>query len=954
MGEGHSAPWETCVTNLRDLLFTREAPPLSPTAPPTDALVAAAEAAERAFAAYDRWRRARMGAQVGERGVEALRLLPLLLHVNQPGLPGYVEDPARPCGIAEYSPSASELALARRHFPEAPVRRAGVLRPAVDLVAVMGSAGTIGFSGESDLDVWVCHQASLAGPDLALYRGKVQAVERWLTRHSGLEIHLFLQPTGRIRDNDFGETDVESCGSAMGALLKEEFYRTGVLLAGKRPVWRLVPPGASPEEYRGHLERLRAAPAFHADAYVDLGWVAQVPLGELFGAAVWQIVKGWKSPFKSALKIGLLESAVRARREGPPLCEVAKERVLSGDRVDPYRLLFDQVLAHYRANGESNSEDLLARCFYLKTGVRLDPSTSGKPPRRESDEAVLAEYVASWGWGARRIAHLNAFHGWKFEWVQALAKEVDRYFLRTYQRIRAALDESGEAQRITPRDLTILGRKLQAVYRRVPHKVETLHLVTRGVEEASVSLYQEMQPDGEIPWRLYRGRATPLNVDGKETDLFRVSADLVDLLVWAAQNKILGGRTRIFCHGIRGEVPAADVEALGQMLAAFVAAIEGEEPSHAALLERPRPTRFLVIPSFLAETAGERGLAAVYTTTWGETYYQRWESTDALRTFLEEAFIPFLLESPSPGNVEVFAPPRKVGTANASPRRLQRELPAAAAFLGGAEYPPDLRRRLVGAVGPGFYVLDRVSTQEIRYRTFPDRQALFGYLSAVGPHGRVETRVEGVSGDLAMARAVFETATPGALDIFLLEEPALQTLFVVDEVGNLACFSHGPEDAPYALAKLLVFLEGVVPDLAVQAQSPLNGRTLSESLRIHTLLVDGACRVLTATHEHLGRVRALGLQPVGLTIEKGVGDGSPGGGYRVTWGSQTIESGAFENPLAELRRRIRQARGSGLDYAVFVTRLFLDERFTAEACGPFVTTGHYLFYKKVIEQRLSG
>ena len=58
--------------------------------------------------------------------------------------------------------------------------------------------------------------------------------------------------------------------------------------------------------------------------------------------------------------------------------------------------------------------------------------------------------------------------------------------------------------------------------------------------------------------------------------------------------------------------------------------------------------------------------------------------------------------------------------------------------------------------------------------------------------------------------------------------------------------------------------------------------------------------------------------------------------------------------LEEVRRRIRETRSSGLDYGVFVTRLFLDERFVSEHCGPFVTTGHYLFYKKAIEQRLSG
>ncbi|MBE0617689.1 MAG: class I adenylate cyclase, partial [Proteobacteria bacterium] len=519
------------MTNLRDLLFAREQGGPALARLDSTPLLEEAAAAGEAFAAQDRHRRHRLEAQVGEKAREALRLLPLLLHVNQPGLPGYVDDASCPAGIADFSPTGADLNLARRLFPEASPRRSGILRPVVDLLAVMGSAGTIGFSGESDLDVWVCHDIPTSTNTLGLYRRKVLAVETWLNEHSGLEIHLFLQASERVRANDFGETDVEGCGSAMGALLKEEFYRTGILLAGKAPFWRLVPPGVGPEEYRRHWDLLRAAGPFVVDGYLDLGWVARVPPGELFGAAVWQIVKGWKSPFKSALKMGLLEHAVRSDREDPPLCELLKSRILTGERVDPYRLLFDQVLAHYRERGESASEDLLARCFYLKTGMRLAPTAPVPPPGREGDLAVLAEYVASWGWGPRRLQHLNDFHEWKFEWVQALAREVDRYFLRTYQRIRSALDESGEAQRITPRDLTILGRKLQTVYRRVPHKVETLHLVTRGVEEVSVSLYQEMLPDGEAPWRLFRGRVTPLNVDGREGDLLRASGDLLELLV---------------------------------------------------------------------------------------------------------------------------------------------------------------------------------------------------------------------------------------------------------------------------------------------------------------------------------------------------------------------------------------------------------------------------------------
>ena len=172
-------------------------------------------------------------------------------------------------------------------------------------------------------------------------------------------------------------------------------------------------------------------------------------------------------------------------------------------------------------------------------------------------------------------------------------------------------------------------------------------------------------------------------------------------------------------------------------------------------------------------------------------------------------------------------------------------------------------------------------------------------------------------------------------------------------VGNLTQFTHRPDGEPYSLARLLLFLEATLPEVAGHPQNPLRAPILGEAVRIHTVDTDGSFRVRTSTHELLGRVQAMGLDPMGLTIERTGGGRSPGG-YRITWGDQVFRSGDVENPLEEARRAIEKVRSSGLDYEVFLTRLFLDDRFQQQYCGAFVASGHYLFYKKVIEQRLSA
>jgi len=933
------------VARLLDQLFRRESRARAYT--PTALAQEAAFREERARA-HLRRRFMRLRAQASRKTQEALQMLPLLLHVNRPGLPGFVDDPACPVGIADYAPSNEAIRLAHRLFPEARIKRSAFYRPAVDLVAVMGSAGSIGFTGESDLDVWVCHSPHLSDAAVDAYGAKVRAVEQWLNRHADVEFHLFLQSTADIRVNDFGQTDLEGCGSAMGALLKEEFYRTHILLGGKIPVWWVLPHGLSPPAYSEHLERLLADPTLVTDSYVDLGPVATVPVGELFGAAVWQIAKGEKAPFKSALKLGLLEKTLCSDVPPPPLCEEVKRRVHTGETPDPYCVLFEAVVEHYRSRGDPATEDLLARCFYLKTGVHVDPDRIEACLEDPGDLGVMARYTREWGWGPRRIRHLNDFRRWKFERVRELAEELDRYFLRTYQRIRARLDHAGETQRITARDLTVLGRKLQIRYRKAPHKVETLRFVTPGVGEPHLTLYRETLPGGDAPWRLYRGHVSPSNVEHKANDLLREAEDPLEPLVWAAHNGILGPRSQLGCWDTERRVSGADLEPIARLLSRMLGQVRGHSPDAPTLLRPPRTEHLAV----LGQPGLGGGFAVVWATSWGEVFYRSWTGPGAYARLVEDTLLSFLTQPPPPGRLWVHAPSPKLGSHRIA-LPLDRRLPEIVEWIG-PDLPAGTRRRYVCGVEGGISVLDQTAPDRCTHRMAFDREDLLRLLGAVGPYQRVETRVERQAGDLALLATLMEESRPGFLDLFVLRDGDRDWVFVVDEVGNLSHWTGPADPQPYVLARLLHFLENVFPDVAAQPRSVVAGKDLLDVLRIHTVLFEGTCRAFTATQDHLSRVRSLGLHPVGLVIERVASPAGGPPGYRITWGMQIIDSTHYANPLAEVRRRILEARLSGLEYEVFITRLFLDEGFRREHCGDVAATGHYLFYKKAIEQRLAG
>jgi len=99
----------------------------------------------------------------------------------------------------------------------------------------------------------------------------------------------------------------ESAGSALKLLLKDELFRTHILVAGKMPLWWLLPPGLSPAEYEREAHRLLATVPGLADNCIDIGTIGDIPQDEIFGACLWQFNKALASPFKSVIKLAYLE-----------------------------------------------------------------------------------------------------------------------------------------------------------------------------------------------------------------------------------------------------------------------------------------------------------------------------------------------------------------------------------------------------------------------------------------------------------------------------------------------------------------------------------------------------------------------------------------------------------------------------------------------------------------------
>ena len=190
----------------------------------------------------------------------------------------------------------------------------------IESLFTIGSIGSIAQSSDSDIDYWVCIRKEWFDYEAMLrFRKKLRKIESWAAHEFNTEIHFFIVNIDDAAKNDFGRSDNESSGSAQGRLLKEEFYRTMIHVAGKIPFWCTLPTAVSRQNYDLIFKTISGCDKNGCSEtndfiynkyincrYLNFGDIHDIPAGEYFGASIWQMFKLLKSPFKSVLKMGLL------------------------------------------------------------------------------------------------------------------------------------------------------------------------------------------------------------------------------------------------------------------------------------------------------------------------------------------------------------------------------------------------------------------------------------------------------------------------------------------------------------------------------------------------------------------------------------------------------------------------------------------------------------------------
>ena len=502
--------------------------------------------------------------------------------------------------------------LFSRFFPDSTARRYNTpspysRNPCIHSLKTIGSIGTIAQSEKSDCDYWVSiRYEDVGGKGLQRLNQKCRAIEKWSMDMHQLEVHFFVMDIDQTRENKFDSAaEEESAGSALKILLKDELFRTHILVAGKMLLWWLIPPGLTDKEYRAYVSALIERRRLNPENFVDLGYISDIPKAEIFGACLWQLNKALDSPFKSVIKFAYLELLLKYKTKVFSLfstkiqCLVTfPDRLPKGEvklplpHIDPYLLLSKDIVAFYQKNKIKDEDTLIRECLFFKT---LE-GTKTKDRHLETTMALMNK----WDLLPPNYEHMINWHRWKYHELLSFGARVHAYLLDTYNRLRwlrkSFQDTTGHT--ISERDLSILGKKLFSFYEEKPHKITYLRTLSRLAMKQDHITFHVSRYNDIIYYYVFQGKLEAREISTSQDSQIKRDTDPIHLILWLVMNGIIQEQTNIHLTKNSLSVYISDLQGLTDIIIKTFPLFSFADVSAEDLLRKETMTMALVIVNF--------------------------------------------------------------------------------------------------------------------------------------------------------------------------------------------------------------------------------------------------------------------------------------------------------------------------------------------------------------------
>lgn len=925
---------------------------------------------KKRFLGLNRERLRRTRDLLRSRQRDVMDVLPLLFHANHPSFPGYASKNT-PVGVADYQPNKNTLDAARKLVRSFDYKKKALPRYDIHSMFLMGSSGTIAYSEGSDFDIWLCHRSDLSGPQLNELQCKAAAIEKWADEYN-LEIHFFLMDAEKFKEGNVVELSVESSGSAQHHLLLEEFYRTGLLLAGRYPVWWLVPPQEE-QHYDAYVENLKRRRDIRESETIDFGGLPQAPAQEFLGAALWQLYKGVDSPYKAVLKLMLMVAYANEYPNVVLLCTRFKQEIHDGEtdlvRLDPYIMLYNKLAEYLSGDTQIEKLELVRRCFYFKVNERL-----GKPVDEKYltwQRAAIEELTTSWGWSRIYMEMLDTRAEWKINRVVDERRSLVDALTQGYQFLSQFAREHVKLSMISQRDLHILGRKLYAAFERKAGKID---IINRGISDDVVESHLTFyHVGGDGGWMLFRGNVS--SDEARSAKPLKRAHSVVEIAAWCFFNKLADDRTAVVLTGKEVSINMNEIRSIYKALELLFPGARLVSSNMDDLINSPRMVRAALFVNVAAEemdvhiregkhmTSNRTDALSyggicknlinsfdfVFQTSWQEVLAFRYTGPKGVLACLQ-AYFQWVPRSkgvvPPPVGIKCEAS----GRAIIIQKRVEELFEDVRdCFYSGRH--PEMARYLF-CIGRTHYLL-QLENDMLVYSQYDLFNDLLNKL-AEPTEQFSPVVVDRYALKNTLIPTVYRLNKEGIIQLFYQINGNAVDVYVADEKGALYYQRSEDQDAELLLNQYRRFFDSVIYRKMIQ-----DGETASVGDETHGPQIqffqsgrgrDGQQRLQQKMVEsNVCGGGYFNLQVIG----EDAGDGKP----LFTIYCNDVELTALEfgdGLFSEVARHVLEQRKSGLFYHIYITDIDIPATLLGKDAAVNLQTSNYLNYKRYIETKLNA
>ncbi len=362
--------------------------------------------------------------------------------------------------------------------------------------------------------------------------------------------------------------------------------------------------------------------------FVDLGNLYSIDKEDFLIAALFQILKALGNPFKSIIKLGLLERYISDIDKNPFISNQIKEDVQKGklapENIDAYIVMFNHVFEYY--NGvldDMTAANLIKTCFYLKINPMLSETAPGTVTDGIPDRlAIMKKLTESWRWDSDTIKRIDHFDSWEIDASTRLLNNMKKFLLKGYKRILGSIDSSVAASRIHHDTLKSISRKIFSHFSPEPMKIDNSLSLKVFHPEKLLFIEFIKDHDGREFWIL--GKKTILESKTSSTIIYKAGA-LLNLIVWTSLHGLYKKNfTRLNLSAGYLAVDTSFVQNLLDELNTNFA-IKNIELSNAYFLQDAFPvSAYIIINMHSRDARRINNMFFLYHNSWGETRFEEY------------------------------------------------------------------------------------------------------------------------------------------------------------------------------------------------------------------------------------------------------------------------------------------------------------------------------------------